>query len=241
MLVHQGAERSDLGDRRLAFILSGVAGALNAAAFYAVGFFSANMTGNVSALSDHMALGEREPAIFYGGIVLAFIFGAMVSTILIDNGRRHNAASIYAVVILFESLGMCCLGGVDLWLAEPLRTPFLVLGLAWLMGLQNAVVTRISDARVRTTHVSGMATDIGIELGLLFNGAMKREVSDLALVRRRLRLHLETILSFLGGGIAGVALYRVIGGVTFWCATVVLAAISLYALRQIHKGSEGDL
>ncbi|MGO8462711.1 DUF1275 family protein, partial [Rhizobium ruizarguesonis] len=45
----------------------------------------------------------------------------------------------------------------------------LVPGLAFLMGLQNAVVKRISDARVRTTHVSGMATDLGIELGIAFD------------------------------------------------------------------------
>ena len=41
--------------------------------------------------------------------------------------------------------------------------------------LQNAVVTHISDARVRTTHVSGMATDIGIELGTAFDILRGRE------------------------------------------------------------------
>jgi uncharacterized membrane protein YoaK (UPF0700 family) len=43
------------------------------------------------------------------------------------------------------------------------RGSILILGLSFLMGIQNAVVPRISDARVRTTHVSGMSTDIGIE------------------------------------------------------------------------------
>ncbi|WP_200847882.1 DUF1275 family protein [Rhizobium sp. 18055] len=57
MLIRQGADRDELADR-LATSLAAVAGALNAAAFYAVGFFSANMTGNVSLLSDHVAIGD---------------------------------------------------------------------------------------------------------------------------------------------------------------------------------------
>ncbi len=66
------------------------------------------------------------------------------------------------------------------------------------MGLQNAVVTRISDARVRTTHVSGMATDIGIELGIAFDILRGRDrETDAAHNRSKLRLHLYTIAAFL--------------------------------------------
>ncbi len=55
MLVSQGATRNERVNLNLACSLALIAGALNAAAFYAVGFFAANMTGNVSALSDHLA------------------------------------------------------------------------------------------------------------------------------------------------------------------------------------------
>lgn len=238
MLVQQGAARSDAVDRRLACSLAGVAGALNASAFYAVGFFSANMTGNISTLSDHIAVGQWLPGLFYLAIVLAFILGAMVSTLLIDAGRRRGVHGIFAVNILIEAGLLVVLGAADLWWPAPGRVPTVVLGLSFLMGLQNAVVTRISDARVRTTHVSGMATDIGIELGLLLDIARGADVfAEAAPIRARLRLHLETILSFLGGGIVGVMIYRACGGYLLWITAVVLAAVAGAAIVQAKRSA----
>ena len=237
MLVHEGAQRDHLADRRLACSLAGVAGALNAAAFYAVGFFSANMTGNLSTVSDHIATGHVSSGLIYLGIIGLFILGASASTILIDIGHRRSIGGIFAWVILAEAMGMAPLGCADLWLGALWRTPVLVLGLAFLMGLQNAVVTRISDARVRTTHVSGIATDIGIELGLLLDGLRRTKAREaLAPIARRLRLHVETILCFLLGGIGGVMLYRQIGGHLFWVAAAILALIALYGLWQARRG-----
>lgn len=241
MLVQQGSARDLLLDRRLACILAAVAGALNAAAFYAVGFFSANMTGNVSTLSDHLAMGQIGPAGVYVLIIIAFIFGAVSSTVLISAGHHRGFAGIYALAILFEAIGMAALAGSQVWLDPSARNPVVVLGLAYLMGLQNAVVTRISEARVRTTHVSGMATDIGIEIGLLMDAAWRRAShADVSAVRSRLRLHVETILAFLAGGILGVFLYRRIDGNLFWIAAGVLTAISLHGLSRARRLPPGQ-
>lgn len=242
MLVQEGDGRSDVIDRRLACTLAAVAGALNSAAFYAVGFFSANMTGNVSTLSDHIAIGEWLKGGFYLAIVLTFIIGATVSTLIINRGRRIGAHGIYAVNIFIEGILLFVLGAADLSLSAPWRVPIVVLGLSFLMGLQNAVVTRLSDARVRTTHVSGMATDIGIELGMLLDIARGAELSaDAAPFRSRLRLHVETILSFFGGGIVGVLLYQVLGGYMLWIAAVLLMIMAGPAiLRTRHSEPQSD-
>jgi len=238
LLIHQGSERDYLADRSLACSLAGVAGALNAAAFYAVGFFSANMTGNLSTLSDHIAASQFSSGLIYLGIITLFVLGAAVSTVMINAGHGRGVAGIFALVILTEAAGMVPLGCADLWLDRAWRTPVLVLGLSFLMGLQNAVVTRISDARVRTTHISGIATDIGIELGLLLDGMRRAAPRDgLVPIGRRLRLHVETIVSFLVGGIGGVMLYRQIGGRLFWIASLILAAISLYGLWQARHAA----
>jgi uncharacterized membrane protein YoaK (UPF0700 family) len=128
---------------------------------------------------------------------------------------------------------MAALGCLLVWLDSGVRNPLVVLGLAYLMGLQNAVVTRISEARVRTTHVSGMATDIGIEIGLLIDSVFRRVLApETAAVRARLRLHMETILAFLAGGVLGVVLYQRIGGAMFWIAATVLGAIALHGMSQ---------
>ena len=236
MLVRQGTHRNEKIDRRLAACLAAIAGTLNASAFYAVGFFSANMTGNVSTLSDHLAVGQWLSSLFYGGIVVAFILGATASTLIINAGRRRNMHAIYAYSILTEAVLLAALGCADLWLLAAWRAPVLVLGLAFLMGLQNAVVTRISDARVRTTHVSGMATDIGIELAVALDALRGREqVSEARHNLGKLRLHLYTILSFLVGGILGVLVYRAIGGYLLLLAAATLVVIALNAILRARK------
>lgn len=241
MLVKQGNSRTLGTDRQLACSLAAVAGALNAAAFYAVGFFSANMTGNVSILSDHLAVGHWLPGAFYVSIIGFFIAGAVVSTLLINIGHARNLTAIYALCVLLEGLMLIPVGFAHSWLPQTWHIPFVVLSLAFIMGHQNAIVTRISDARVRTTHVSGMATDIGIELGLLLGrGHGADSAQERSQVRSRLRLHSETILSFLAGGIAGVLIYqRLLGGLFIIAAGVLigLAAVSMYRARQSSTGN----
>jgi uncharacterized membrane protein YoaK (UPF0700 family) len=236
MLLHQGESRTHLADRRLAWSLAGIAGALNAAGFYAVGLYSSNMTGNVSALADHVALGDFGAGLLYLAIVATFILGAMVSTLLINAGRRRGLAGIYAFSILAEAVLLALLGGVDLWLMGRGRGPLLVFGLSFLMGLQNAVVTRLSNARVRTTHVTGMVTDIGIELGNLADNAWhrgRRDVSDFN--REKLVLHGQTVLSFLAGGVLGVLAYRAMGGWLLFLGAAALLALALPALLATRR------
>ena len=233
MLVQQGEERGNDVDQRLACTLAAVAGALNTAAFEAVGFFSANMTGNVSLLSDHIAAGQFLTGSFLFAIVVAFIIGSIVSTMLVNFGRRRQIHGIYAYSILAEAALLAMLGCADLWLDAVRRGPVLVLGLSFLMGLQNAVVTRISGARVRTTHVSGMATDIGIELGMLIDILLGREPSEYATPYwTKLRLHGLSILSFLVGGIVGVLVYRAIGGLLLLGTAALLLAIAVAGIRR---------
>ncbi|MBB4275351.1 YoaK family protein [Rhizobium mongolense] len=236
MLIRQGHERNEQIDRKLASCLAAIAGALNAAAFYAVGFFSANMTGNISTFSDHIAVGAWISALFYLAIIVTFILGATVSTLLINAGRRRNVHAIYAYSILTEGILLAILGCADLWLLGEWRAPVLVIGLAFLMGLQNAVVTRISNARVRTTHISGMATDVGIELGMAFDILRGRErPSEAQYDRAKLLLHVQTILAFLFGGILGVLVYRSAGGLLLVATAALLLAIATAGIFRVRQ------
>lgn len=231
MLVQLGEARSGSADRRLAWSLAGVAGTLNAAGFYALGLYSSNMTGNVSALADHLALLDLRAAAALLALVATFILGAAVSTLLIEAGRRRGAARVYAVSILAEAVLLAALGCVDLWLPGAGRTPLLAYGLSFLMGLQNAVVTRISNARVRTTHVTGMITDIGIELGHLASLAVHRTNGGEACHDGdKLRLHVGTVVCFLGGGVAGVLAYRALGAWLLFAVAALLLALATSGL-----------
>ena len=222
MLIREGNERNQSIDLRLAAMLSLVAGALNAAGFELAGLFSANMTGNISAMADNLAKGGWGAALLFGLIVVVFILGALIAGLLIEAGRQRGKRRIYAVVVALEAgllilTGLAALAGLTG--ADGVE---IICLLAVALGMQNAVSTRISRARVRTTHVSGMATDIGLSLaGLWLRSA------ESARYRGLLALHVTTILAFLGGGVLGVVLHRIAGPVTFLCCGLLLALIAL--------------
>jgi uncharacterized membrane protein YoaK (UPF0700 family) len=220
MLIREGDQRTVDIDLKLATLLAGVAGALNGAGFQAAGFFSANMTGNVSSLSDYLALGRFDTAALFAVMIAAFILGACCSGFLIEFGRHRGVRGIYAYSVLFEALLLLLLGPATL-LVRGFQTG-LVICLSFIMGVQNAATTRISDARVRTTHVSGMATDIGLGLAALARGQSAP----------RFQLSLFTLTAFLVGGILGVFVYLVIGG---WLLIIVAIALLAIALPEVRR------
>ena len=233
MLIRQGAHRSFVHDRRLACTWRSWQGRSNSAGFYAVGVFSANMTGNVSIMADRFALGALLPGLFYLAILATFVLGAAVSALITNAGERHHIHAIYALAVLAEAALLAILGFADLWLAPGLREPTLIFGLSFSMGLQNAIVTRISAARVRTTHISGMATDLGIEIGCLLDIALHGGGrKDARPLRERLLLHGATILSFCLGGIAGVVTYRACGAWLLFGAAALLLMLSVPSLLR---------
>lgn len=232
MLVQVGESRSTEIDLRLAVTLSGIAGAINAAGLHAAGLFSANMTGNVSTLSDRLAVGDWMFAGVLAAVVIAFVSGAFTSGILIELGRSREIRGIYAYSIFLEGVLLAVFAVADLTLASGHSGPVLVLGLSFLMGLQNAATTMISGARVRTTHVSGMATDLGIELASL---TRKLDAHRKASMRNLLRLHASTLAAFLIGGVGGAFAYLQFGGAALLAIAALLCLIALPYLRHRDK------
>ena len=101
--------------------------------------------------------------------------------------------------------------------------PLTVMLLCFMLGLQNAVITKVSRAEIRTTHMTGIVTDIGIELGkLLYWNADRGAVQPKVLAnRRRLALLASLLIAFLAGGVAGALGFKHLG----YLSTVPLAAL----------------
>ena len=180
-----GRVRSPQANRQLAGYLSFVAGATNAGGFLAVQQYTSHMTGIVSAMADHLVLGQVGLILEGLGALLSFLAGAATSAILINWARREHLNSEYALPLMLEAILLLCFGllGGNLGNHQWLFVPATVMVLCFIMGLQNAMITKISHAEIRTTHITGMVTDIGIELGKLFywNLARSNEAGPLVL------------------------------------------------------------
>jgi uncharacterized membrane protein YoaK (UPF0700 family) len=221
--------RTDISNRRLGQSLAFVAGAVNAGGFFAVGQYTSHMSGIVSALADDAALGQMALVLAGLASLAAFFLGAATSAILINWGRRRGAHSRYALPLILEAALLLAFGLAGARLAAQGHVEATVALLCFVMGLQNAIVTKVSRAEIRTTHVTGLVTDIGIELGKLFywNGGAAgadKVVADHA----RLRLLCSLLAMFLAGGLAGAFGFKYLG----FISTVPLA-VGLLSLAVI--------
>jgi len=218
--------RTDASNRRLGRSLALVAGAVNAGGFLAVGQYTSHMSGIVSALADNAVLGDYVLVVAGASALLSFVAGAAVSAILINWGRQRRAHSEYALPLMIEAFLLLCFGllGSNLEHHRLLFVPATAGLLCFVMGLQNAIITKISKAEIRTTHVTGLVTDIGIELGkLIYRRArlVTAGASDVVPDRARLRLLASLLLMFVLGGLGGALGFKHVGFVV----TVPLAAL----------------
>ena len=220
-----GRERSAHGNRRLGYTLTFVAGATNAGGFLAVAQYTSHMTGIVSAMADHVALAEYTLVLGGAGALLSFMAGAACSAVLVNFARGRQLHSEYALPLLLEAALLLVFGllGARLALIDTLLVPLAVMLLCFIMGLQNAVISKLSRAEIRTTHVTGMATDLGIELGKLIyrNSAAAAGRPKVMADRSRLRVLGLMLLCFFGGGVAGAVGFKHIG----FASTLPLALV----------------
>lgn len=152
-----------------------------------------HLTGTTSLLGAALAQGNLRSVLQLAGMLLAFMLGAVLSGLLIKDsvlqlGRRYGVALAVEAVLLALA--------VPLFEQGRFAGPLLA---AVAIGLQNAMATTYSGAIIRTSHVSGMFTDLGITIGHAMRG--------LPVDRRRLSLCLVIITAFLAGGIVGALLY----------------------------------
>jgi uncharacterized membrane protein YoaK (UPF0700 family) len=173
--MFHGPAQSFAQQARLAVWLSLVAGYTNALTVLLCGQVTSHLTGAVAKFGVEAASGNAAVAGYFFLLVAVFGAGAFAAGALLEFGRVRGANSIYVLPMAVEAallLGFTVL--VD-WHAIGKLPPeraqaWLTLLPAFAMGLQNATITRISGGVVRTTHVTGVITDLGLDLARLSFG-----------------------------------------------------------------------
>lgn len=225
---------------RLGAVLAFVAGATNAGGFLAVGQYTSHMTGIVSAMGDHLVLGHAASVLAALAALLSFLFGAMTTAILVNWGLRRAMHGAYALPLVVEASLLLAFGllGASLGLRTALLVPVTVLLLCFIMGLQNAVISKISRAEIRTTHVTGLVTDLGIELGKLIYVNRRGVVGHEPVRASRERMRAQGLLIglFFIGGVSGAFGFQLAGYVTTVPLALLLLVVSLRpVLRDLGR------
>ncbi len=220
MFRHKGKRRSYGHNLRLASMLSFVAGIVNIAGLLSVGILTTNVTGHFAFFSRTFVNEDFSSAIIYLWFLFSFLAGAFSSNLISESVLRVKENLSYVAPIFLEIILLTVVA--CLHFSNPDMTACVLL---FAMGLQNALVTSVSQSVVRTTHLTGLFTDLGIELSQLF--FYKKNLENFRL-RKSIYLKLAIIASFFAGGIVGGFSYQDLSLRVLFIAVACLMMALLY-------------
>lgn len=212
-------------------VLAFIAGIVNAAAYMGFRHQSiTNLTGSSSLFGVALGTGDSGEAWHWALSILAFVLGAMLSGMIVQQctlklGRRYGVALVLESLLLFAAVPL-------LIASNPVGLYLTAMG----VGLQNGMATTYSGMVFRTTHVSGMFTDLGIYIGQRLRG--------LPVDTLRIRVCVLVIGAFTLGSVAGALLFPMLHERTLLIPAVLTglcgAAYGIYRQYAIMSGSAED-
>lgn len=218
-----------------------IAGAVNAGGFLAIQRYTSHMTGIISGIADDLIVSDLIVVLAGIAALLSFIAGAATTAIFINWARRRKLHSEYALSLALEAALLLLFGllGANLNVLVEVFVPTTVLLLCFIMGLQNAIMTKVSRAEIRTTHMTGVVTDIGIELGRLFYWNKSKYIppdENVRANRQKLKIYLSIFSAFLMGGIFGALAFKEVGYFTTVPIAIFLMLLAAPPiLRDVFK------
>jgi len=228
MLRHLGTKRTYAHNVKLASLLCVTAGFVNAAGFLGFSVLTTNVTGHAALFAERIAMQDWKTARVVALWMFLFLAGAFVSSLIISFIGRNQRFS-YVIPILIEMAILFCVATLGYRYDRSLIDKEIFAGsLLFAMGLQNSLVAIVSGSVVRTTHLTGTFTDLGIELAQIFS----KGGEDKQALKSRIKLRLIIIFFFMCGALAGAYLFKLLSYRAFF---IPLSILIFTLLADIYR------
>ncbi len=226
MFRHQGKNRTFAHNLRLATLLSFVAGLVNITGVLAVKTLTTNVTGHFAFFAEEVMKHDYVAAITFFVFTIFFLIGSFTSSFLAELVSKKNPEFSYVIPITLEMIVLISVGvfGTQSGITT-LEGKLTAFSMLFAMGIQNSLVTNISKSTVRTTHLTGLFTDLGIELSQLFFYKKPEETNKLKI---SIYLRLSIITFFFLGCFSGGFIYHFIEIKTLFIAALFLLIAQWY-------------
>jgi uncharacterized membrane protein YoaK (UPF0700 family) len=229
MLRHLGTKRTYRHNVKLASLLCMTAGFVNAGGFLGFATLTTNVTGHAALFAEKIASRDWSNARVVALWMFLFLAGAFISSLIVSQTGRNQQYS-YVIPILIETLILTAVATEGHRYDESILSKELFAGsLLFAMGLQNALVSMVSGSVVRTTHLTGTFTDLGIELAQILD----RNRKDKPALQSKITLRLVIILFFMSGALGGAYLFHACRFRSFFFPVALLLFTLIYDILRI--------
>lgn len=229
MFSHIGKTRTPRHNLGIASLLSFVAGLVNVVGFFSVQKLTTNVTGHFAFFMDEVFKLNFVTAFHLALFVFFFFLGAFFANFMVETYSRIRESQTYVLPVITEALILAVIAFAGNYLIKT-NPDTIAYSLLFAMGMQNSLVTSISKSIVRTTHLTGLFTDMGIEFSQLF---FYKDQFHKRRLLKSIRLRLTIIFMFFIGGVSGGILFDHLGIRSLYLGTIILLGGLMYDFIKI--------
>ncbi len=225
MLRRFSNSRTFQDNLRLGIFTAIIAGMVNVASLVLFYSFTSNLTGHFAILSQEIANGKWFQMLVVFFWILLFFSGSFLSNNLIINSSKKNAFISHSIPMILEIACFVFVGiyGQFFYTETLTQTEILVSVLLFSMGLQNGLTASISNFQVKTTHLTGLTTDLAIHLSMLTKKKYRANIQ----VVQKTKLMAAIMGSYITGGIvSGLIIHYVQFQVFYFISFAMLGVLS---------------
>lgn len=225
-----------MGDNiRLGVLTAFTAGMVNLASFMIFLSFSSNVTGYYAIFAAELVKGNYYQMLVVLSWILLFFFGSFFANLVVIHVSSKSQYLAHAIPIFLEILCLLTVGiyGQFFYQETLSETEYMLSLMLFAMGLQNGLTASISNFTVKTTHLTGATTDLGI----LFSMFTKKTFRNNPELRNKAKLIVSITASYVAGAIIAGCIYKYVQFQLFYmvsCFLVVVLAYDLYTLKFLR-------
>ncbi|SHJ97679.1 YoaK family protein [Epilithonimonas mollis] len=222
-----------LGDNiRLGTLTAFTAGTINIASLLIFLSFTSNVTGHYAILAAEISQGNWTQVLVVAGWIFLFFFGGFIANLSVINFNKKSKYFAHALPIILEILCLLAVGiyGQFYYKKTLEETEMLVALMLFATGLQNGLTASISNFSVKTTHLTGTTTDLGILFSMFTQKKFRKNPELIG----RAKLLMSIMTAYLLGAVFSGLTYYHLEFRVFYVISVCLLVVIGYDFYKIN-------